>query len=152
MRRTATAVLVGVFTVHLGVAHAQAGGPGTPWRGAGPQPCFGIDGGAIQCAAAPGAVAIRAGRLFDSNTGRLLAAQVVLIEGERIIDVGPSNAVRIPAGMRVLDLSAATLLPGLIDAHTHMFNTPKPGHVARDLRFDRSAEHSSRSARRLHDD
>src|SRR4051812_47303043 len=114
MRDAVIAVLVGVLSVQVGSAHAQAGGPGTPWRGAGPQPCFGVDGGAIQCAPQLRAVAIRAGRLFDSNTGRLLSDQTVLIDGERIVDVGPKDTVRIPAGARVLDLSAATLLPGLI--------------------------------------
>jgi imidazolonepropionase-like amidohydrolase len=108
-------------------AMAQAGGPGQPWRGAGAQPCFGADGGATQCAPAPTKLAVRAGRLFDSNAGRLLSDQVVLIEGERITDVGPAAAVKIPSGVRVIDLSRATVLPGLVDAHTHMFNAPKPG-------------------------
>jgi len=72
-------------------------------------------------------VAIRAGRLFDSKTGQMLTRQVVLLQGERITDVGPEAQVRIPAGAQVIDLSQATVLPGLIDAHTHMFNTPRPG-------------------------
>jgi imidazolonepropionase-like amidohydrolase len=108
-------------------ALAQAGGPGQPWRGAGAQPCFGADGGATQCVAPATKVAVRAGRLFDSNSGALVADQVVLIDGERITDVGPAASMKIPAGVRVLDLSRATVLPGLVDAHTHMFNTPKPG-------------------------
>jgi imidazolonepropionase-like amidohydrolase len=104
-----------------------AGGPGQPWRGAGPQPCFGFDQGVLQCPQTPGAAAIRAGRLFDSNTGRMLTNQVILLEGERIVEVGPAARVKIASGMRVIDLSYATVLPGLIDAHIHMFNTPKPG-------------------------
>jgi imidazolonepropionase-like amidohydrolase len=108
-------------------AFAQVGGPGQPWRGAGAQPCFGADGGATQCAAPPVKLAVRAGRLFDSRSGRLVSNQVVLIEGERITAVGSAASVKIPAGVRVIDLSQATVLPGLIDAHTHMFNTPKPG-------------------------
>ena len=121
-----TVVAVGAVFVTFG-ALAQAGGPGQPWRGAGSQPCFGTDGGATQCAAQPGKLAVRAGRLFDSNAGKLLADQVVLIEGERITAVGSAASVKIPAGVRVIDLSKATVLPGLIDAHTHMFNTPKSG-------------------------
>jgi len=102
-------------------------GRGKPWRGAGPQPCFGFDQGVLQCPSAPGAAAIRAGRMFDSNTGRMLTNQVILLDGERITEVGPAARVKIPSGVKVIDLSHATVLPGLIDAHVHMFNTPKPG-------------------------
>jgi imidazolonepropionase-like amidohydrolase len=68
-------------------------------------------------------VAVRAGRLFDSKTGNMLVNQVVLVSGERITEVGAADRVPIPAGVAVIDLSRATVLPGLIDAHTHMFNT-----------------------------
>src|SRR6266446_1990987 len=106
---------------------AQVQPPPAPWRGAGPTPCVGSDGGIIQCPPAPPVIAVRAGRLFNSKTGQMLAKQVVLLQGERITDVGPEAQVKIPAGAQVIDLSQATVLPGLIDAHTHMFNTPKPG-------------------------
>ncbi len=109
-------------------AHAQnVGGPGQPWRGAGREPCFGIDGGANKCPGGPLTVAIRAGRLFDSKGGGMLSNQVVLIRGDRITAVGPAAQVPIPAGVHVIDLSRQTVLPGLIDLHTHMFNPPKPG-------------------------
>lgn len=109
-------------------AYAQnVGGPGQPWRGAGPEPCFGIDGGANKCAGGPQAVAIRAGRLFDSKSGRILSNQVVLIRGDRITAAGPAAQIPIPAGAHVIDLGQQTVLPGLIDLHTHMFNPPKPG-------------------------
>lgn len=105
---------------------AQDGGS-RPWRGAGDKPCFGSDGGAHVCAQAPGLIAVKAGRLFDSKAARMVAGQVVLIQDERITAVGGDGQVQIPAGARIVDLSQATVLPGLIDAHTHMFNPPKPG-------------------------
>jgi imidazolonepropionase-like amidohydrolase len=123
--RTAACGIVVVLTVAT-TARAQAGGPGTPWRGAGAPACFGPDGGANKCSPAPRVVAVRAGRLFDSKTGQMLTNQVVLLLGERITEVGPAARINIPAGAQVIDLSQATVLPGLIDAHTHMFNTPKP--------------------------
>ena len=101
--------------------------PPAPWRGAGPTPCVGSDGGIFSCSPKTGTVAIRAGRLFDSKTGQMLTNQVVLIQGERITDVGPEASVRIPSGASVINLGTSTVLPGLIDAHTHMFNTPAAG-------------------------
>jgi imidazolonepropionase-like amidohydrolase len=64
-------------------------------------------------------IAIRAGRLFDSRAGTLINNQVIVVRGDRIADVGP--AVAIPSDARVIDLSTATVLPGMIDAHVHLF-------------------------------
>src|SRR3981081_4902372 len=66
-------------------------------------------------------VAIRAGRLFDTKSAKLVSNQVVLIHGDRITEVGPAERVKVPADAEVVDLSHATVLPGLIDAHTHVF-------------------------------
>src|SRR4029077_21117749 len=71
-------------------------------------------------------VAIRAGRLFDPRTGANLTNQVIVIQGDRITDVGPADRVKIPAGARAIDLSAATVLPGLIDRHVHLMQDHEP--------------------------
>src|SRR5262249_34530910 len=101
--------------------------PAKPWRGAGAPPCYGSDGGTIICPPGAAVIAIRAGHLFDSTTGQMAARQVVLLHGDRITDVGPEAQVKIPPGAQVIDLGQATVLPGMVDAHTHMFNPPRPG-------------------------
>jgi imidazolonepropionase-like amidohydrolase len=128
-KSTLSAMALGVLggLILATTLRAQEGGAGGPWRGAGPQPCFGADGGSYQCRQPPGLIAIRAGRLFDSKAGRMLTDQVVLIHDDRITEVGAAAEIAIPAGARVIDLSAQTVLPGLVDAHTHMFEAPKPG-------------------------
>lgn len=74
----------------------------------------------------PHVTAIRAGRLFDSKAGVNLTNQIVLIEGDRITEVGPAGEITIPAGATVIDLSEAAVLPGLIDGHTHIYDTLNP--------------------------
>ena len=65
--------------------------------------------------------AIRAGAVLDGTGAPPKRTQVIVIEGERIFAVGDAASVRVPEGAKVLDLSAYTVLPGLIDAHTHVF-------------------------------
>jgi len=68
-------------------------------------------------------VAVRAGRLVDPESGTVSTNQVILVEGERIRQVGAGLAI--PPGAEVIDLSSLTLLPGLVDAHTHTAITYK---------------------------
>jgi imidazolonepropionase-like amidohydrolase len=63
-------------------------------------------------------IAIRAGHLIDTIGGRLTGAQVIIVRDGVIADVGPD--IPVPADARVIDLGAYTVLPGLMDAHTHL--------------------------------
>jgi imidazolonepropionase-like amidohydrolase len=73
-------------------------------------------------AQAPTVVLVRVGKLLDVKSGQELTGQDILIEGERIKEVGPEAAVsaHVPKTAQVIDLSNATVLPGLIDCHTHL--------------------------------
>ena len=76
---------------------------------------------AVACAApANEYTAIYAGKLVDVNAGKVLANQTILVKGEEIIALGGRHKVEIPESTRIVDLSAYTVLPGLIDAHAHI--------------------------------
>ena len=79
-------------------------------------------------------VVVKAARLIDGLGGAPLSDAVVVIEGERVKAVGAGLAV--PAGAQVIDLGAATLLPGFIDCHTHV--TSQPGENFYDDQFRKS--------------
>jgi imidazolonepropionase-like amidohydrolase len=64
---------------------------------------------------------IKAARLLDPRTGNVLAPAAVLIERDKIKQVGSPSQIGVPPGAKIIDLGAATLLPGLIDGHTHLF-------------------------------
>lgn len=70
----------------------------------------------------PPPIVLHAARLLDIETGRISAPGEVLVQGERIAEVG--SAVAHPAGAQMIDVGDTTLLPGLIDAHVHLFLHP----------------------------
>jgi len=70
-------------------------------------------------------IAIRAGRLIDVVAAKVLVDQTIVIRGERISAVGPGATTKVPDGAELIDLSQATVLPGLIDVHTHLTGNPQ---------------------------
>src|SRR2546425_1983281 len=100
-------------------------------------------------AQAPKRTVIRPSRILDVRTGELRANQAVVIEGEKITQVAPSSEVKAGAGDATIDLPDATLLPGLIDMHTHLtFDLNSLGYQGLGISTAREALHGARNARR----
>ena len=72
----------------------------------------------------PTAILLRPDRVFTADDAVAHAGWAVLVTGERITAVGPAAEVRAPAGAEVINLPGATLLPGLMDIHSHLFLHP----------------------------
>jgi len=68
---------------------------------------------------------IRAGHLLDVTTGRLIADQVIVVSGGRITEIGAATETEMPPDANIIDLSDATVLPGLIDLHVHLTLDPR---------------------------
>lgn len=68
----------------------------------------------------PAVLLVKAGRLLDPKSGNVISPAAVLIENGKIKEVGAPAKVHAPAGAQIIDLGSATLLPGLIDSHTHL--------------------------------
>src|SRR5436309_9388109 len=83
---------------------------------------FAVTAGWAQTSKSPHAIVLHAKRLLDIENGRVLSPGEVLVEGERIAEVG--KTVKHSAGAEIIDLGDRTLLPGLIDAHIHLFLHP----------------------------
>jgi imidazolonepropionase-like amidohydrolase len=77
---------------------------------------------AALCAQQRSPIVLHAARMLDVETGQITAPVEILVQGERIAGIGP--AVSAPAGAQFIDLGDTTLLPGLIDAHVHLFLHP----------------------------
>ncbi len=92
---------------------------------------------------------LKPAHIFDGESGQLHDGWVVLVRGERIEAVGPAREVRAPANAKVIDLPGMTLMPGLIEAHSHVLlhpysETPWNDQVAREalsLRVARATNH-----------
>ena len=98
-----------------------------------------------QVAPAPKVVVIRAGHVLDVKTGKTLSNQTILIQGGKIASVGSDTPV--PAGAQVIDLPNATVLPGLIDAHTHITMPTNFGYSTLAISVPREALIGARNAR-----
>ena len=90
-------------------------------------------------------VVIRAGHVLDVKTGKTLSHQTILIQGDKIASVGSDTPV--PAGAQVIDLPSATVLPGLIDAHTHITMPTNFGYSVLAISVPREALIGARNAR-----
>ncbi len=110
---------------------------------------IGITSAASAQAPAPKRTVIRAGRVLNVRTGELQTNQAIVIEGDKIARIAPSSEVTAAAGDTTIDLPDATLLPGLIDMHTHLtFDLNSLGYQGLSISTAREALHGARNARR----
>ncbi len=98
-------------------------------------------------AQAPHHVAIHAGHVLDVKSGKMLADQTLLIEDGKIVSNGATADAKVPADAVKIDLSNATVLPGFIDAHTHLTMDPKFGYETLALSTSRQALIGAKNAR-----
>jgi imidazolonepropionase-like amidohydrolase len=100
-------------------------------------------------APAPKRTVIRAGHVLNVRTGELKANQAIVIEGDKISKIAPSSEVTATAGDTTIDLPDATVLPGLIDMHTHLtFELSSLSYEGLKISTAREALHGARNARR----
>ena len=90
---------------------------------------------------------VRAGKLLDVKSGKLQSNQLVVIEGDKIVSVGPASEIKPSSSDTLIDLSNATVLPGLIDAHTHLTFNPHFGYETLAISVPREALTGAHNAR-----
>jgi imidazolonepropionase-like amidohydrolase len=96
----------------------------------------------------PNRIIIHAGKLLEVKTGKTLSDQGVVIEGDKIVSVGPMAQVQRSTGDRLIDLPNATVLPGLTDAHTHLTGDPRNiGYQSLGISIPRATLTGARNAR-----
>jgi imidazolonepropionase-like amidohydrolase len=105
-------------------------------------------GMAVAQSPAPRHVVIRPGHVLDVKTGNTLSGQAIVIEDDKIVSVGPAADAKLAPGTETIDLPSATVLPGLIDAHTHLtFDTNQIGYPALGISVPREALTGAKNAR-----
>jgi imidazolonepropionase-like amidohydrolase len=110
--------------------------------------CLCIASAAAQETTAPTRTIIYVGHLLDVKSGKTLANQQIVIEGDKIVSVGPSAGPGAKAGYNIIDLSKATVLPGLIDAHTHLtFSPDQFGYQSLGISIPREALTGAKNAK-----
>ena len=97
--------------------------------------------------AAPRHLLIRAGRLLDVKTGNTSTNQAIVIEGDKIVSVGPAASAKATSDATVIDLPNATVMPGMIDAHTHITFNPQFGYETLGISVPREALTGAKNAR-----
>jgi imidazolonepropionase-like amidohydrolase len=97
---------------------------------------------------APRRVVVHAGHVLDVKTGNTLNDQVIVIEGDKIVSVGPASSTKADPAAETVNLPNATVLPGLIDSHTHLTFEPKNlGYESLGISVPREALSGAKNAR-----
>src|SRR3989449_79276 len=96
----------------------------------------------------PSRIIIHAAKLLEVKTGKTLADQAIVIDGDKIVSVGPMVQVQRSTSDRLIDLPNATVLPGLTDAHTHLTGDPRNiGYQSLGISIPRATLTGARNAR-----
>jgi imidazolonepropionase-like amidohydrolase len=92
-------------------------------------------------------VVLYAGHVLEVKTGKLLSDQAIVIEDGKIVSIGSAAETKAPADANRIDLPSATVLPGLIDAHTHLTMDPKFGYEELGVSLPREVMIGAKNAR-----